>query len=75
MRPCTQGAFKIKQKDMSDPNKHWKGRILEFRKRPNGAIEFLAQHVYMHKDIKKNHQDETLKSKTYSKFVPGVAFK
>ena len=74
MRPCTRGAFKVKRNDMGDPNKHWKGRILEFCKRPNGVIELLVQHVYMHKDIKKHHQDETLKSKTNSKLVSGVAF-
>lgn len=72
MRPSTRGSFKVKRKDVADPSKHWKGRILEFRKVFNGSgtvTEVLIQHVYTHKQIRVHDENYIAKYKQNSKFL------
>lgn len=54
MHPSQKGAFKVCAWDMLNLKKHWKGRILDFRRQQVGSRylnEALVQHVFLHKDI------------------------
>lgn len=56
MNPSRKGAFRVSAQDALDLTKHWKGRILAFRRRRQTGSqhvnEALVQHVFLHKDIR-----------------------
>ena len=55
MQPSRKGAFRVSARDALDLTKHWKRRILAFRRWQTGSQyvnEALVQHVFLHKDIR-----------------------